>query len=64
MTPKSTRSLRADYGVISFFVGVSTVVPIIQKKLGYPPTVIVLAEIDTSLRALVCSEFGYRPDQT
>ena len=25
---------------------------------------IVLAEIDVSLRALVCAEFGYRPDQT
>ncbi len=41
----------------------STVVPLLQKKLGYPPTVIVLAEIDTTLRALVCAEFGYRPDQ-
>ena len=25
---------------------------------------IVLAEIDVSLRALVCAELGYRPDQT
>ena len=54
----------ADYGVISLFDGVSTVVPTLQKKLGYAPTVIVLAEIDVSLRALVCAEFGYRPDQT
>ena len=64
MTPNSMRAPRTDYGVISLFDGVSTVVPIIQKKLGYPPTVMVLAEIDTSLRALVCSEFGYRTDQT
>ncbi len=56
--------VNADYGVISLFDGVSTVVPTLQKKLGYPPTVIVLAEIDVSLRALVCAEFGYRPDQT
>ena len=55
---------KADYGVISLFDGVSTVVPTLQKKLGYPPTVIVLAEIDISLRAVVCAEFGYRPDQT
>ena len=55
---------KAEYGVISLFDGVSTVVPTLQKKFGYPPTVIILAEIDTSLRALVCAEFGYRPDQT
>ena len=54
----------AEYGVISLFDGVSTVIPTLQKKLGQPPTVIVLAEIDVSLRALVCAEFGYRPDQT
>ena len=56
--------VKADYGVISLFDGVSTVVPTLHKKLGYPPTVILLAEIDISLRALVCAEFGYRPDQT
>ena len=56
--------VNADYGVISLFDGVSTGLPTLQKKLGYPPTVIVLAEIDVSLRALVCAEFGYRPDQT
>ena len=56
--------INADYGIISLFDGVSTVVPTLQKKLGQSPTVIVLAEIDVSLRALVCAEFGYRPDQT
>ena len=64
MTSNSMHAPRADYGVIFLFDGVSTVVPIIQKKLGYPPTVVVLAEIDTSLRSLVCSEFGYRTAQT
>ncbi len=56
-------AVNADYGVISLFDGVSTVVPTLRKKFGYPPTVVVLAEIDVSLRALVCAEFGYRPDQ-
>ena len=56
-------AIKADYGVISLFDGVSTVVPALQKKFGYPPTVVLLAEIDGSLRALVCAEFGYRPDQ-
>ena len=56
--------INADYGIISLFDGVSTVVPTLQKELGHPPAVIVLAEIDVSLRALVCAEFGYRPDQT
>ena len=55
--------VKADYGVISLFDG-STVVPTLHKKFGYPPTLILLAEIDVSLRALVCAEFGYRPDQT
>ena len=64
--PKNTsrEAIKADYGVISLFDGVSTVVPALQKKLGYPPVVAILAEIDGSLRALVCAEFGYRPDQS
>ena len=53
----------SEYGIISLFDGVSTAVPIIQKKLGYAPVVTVLAEMDVSLRALVCAEFGYRTDQ-
>ena len=64
--PKNTgrEAIKADYGVISLFDGVSTVVPALQKKFGYPPAVAILAEIDGSLRALVCAEFGYRPDQS
>ena len=57
-------AIKEEYGVISLFDGVSTVVPTLHKKLGYPPAVAILAEIDGSLRALVCAEFGYRPDQS
>ena len=43
--------------------GVSSVVPILKKKLGYPPVAAILAECDRSLRELVCTEFGYRSDE-
>ena len=51
------------YGIISLFDGVSSVVRILTKKLGCPPTAILLAENDESLRRLVCTEFGYRSDE-
>ena len=51
------------YGVISLFDGVSTVMPILKKKFGYPPVAAILAECDLSLRELVCTEFGYRSDE-
>ena len=54
---------RGRYGIISLFDGVSSVVPILRKKLGYPPTAVILAECDLSLRQLVCTEFGYRSDE-
>ena len=50
------------YGVISLFDGVSSVVRVLTKKLGCPPTAILLAENDESIRRLVCTEFGYRTD--
>ena len=51
------------YGVISLFDGVSSVVRVLTKKLGCPPTSILLAENDESIRRLVCAEFGYRTDE-
>ena len=51
------------YGVISLFDGVSSVVRVLTKKLGCPPTAILLAENDESIRRLVCTEFGYRTDE-
>ena len=45
------------------FDGVSSVVPILRKKLGYPPVAVILAECDLSLRQLVCTEFSYRSDE-
>ena len=54
---------RGRYGVISLFDGVSTVIPILKKKFGYPPVAAILAECDLSLRKLVCTEFGYRSDE-
>ena len=39
------------------------VVPILKKKLGYPPVAVILAECDRSLRELVCTEFDYRSDE-
>ena len=61
-TPTNAVS-RGRYGIISLFDGVSSVVPILRKKLGYPPTAVILAECDLSLRQLVCTEFGYRSDE-
>ena len=51
------------YGVISLFDGVSSVVRVLTRKLGCPPTAILLAENDESIRRLVCAEFGYRTDE-
>ena len=34
-----------------------------QKKIGYAPVVVVLAENDNRIRSLVCHEFGYRSDE-
>ena len=50
------------YGVISLFDGVSSV-RVLTRKLGCPPTAILLAENDESIRRLVCAEFGYRTDE-
>ena len=50
--------VKADYEVIFLFDGVSMVVPTLYKKFGYPPTVILLAEIDISLHVLVCAELS------
>ena len=61
-TPANAVS-RGRYGIISLFDGVSSVVPILKKKLGYPPAAVILAECDLSLRQLVCTEFGYRSDE-
>ena len=61
-TPANAVS-RGRYGIISLFDGVLSVVPILRKKLGYPPTAVILAECDLSLRQLVCTEFGYRSDE-
>ena len=61
-TPANAVS-RGRYGIISLFDGVSSVVPILKKKFGYPPTAVILAECDLSLRQLVCTEFGYRSDE-
>ena len=51
------------YGIISLFDGVSSIVPIVTEKVGYPPVAVVLAENDIRIRSLVCDEFGYRPDE-
>ena len=53
---------QGDYGIISLFDGVSSVVRILKQKLGRSPTAIILAEKDEMLRSLVCAEFGYRSD--
>ena len=49
------------YGVISLFDGVSSVVPLLEKKLGCVAAI--LAENDNRIRSLVCAEFGYRSDE-
>ena len=51
------------YAVISLFDGVSSVVPILKQKFGYPPIAAVLAESDLAIRELVCTEFGHRSDE-
>ena len=50
---------RGRYGVISLFDGVSSVVPLLKKKIGFAPVVIVLAENDNRIRSLVCNEFFF-----
>ena len=55
--------VKGRYGVISLFDGVSTVMPILRKRFGYPPVAAILAECDLSLRELVCAEYGYRSDE-
>lgn len=55
--PEPTITLtHREYGIISLFDGVSSVVPILKQKLGCAPTAIILAE--KMLRSLVCAEFG------
>ena len=46
------KGVQGQYGIISLFDGVSSVV-----------AAIILAEIDEKLRSLVCAEFGYRSDE-
>ena len=60
---EKNNEMGANYGVNSLFDGVSSVVTTLRKKIGYAPRVIILAEMDTTLRALVCAEHGYRTDQ-
>ena len=55
---------RGNFGVISLFDGVSSVVPALCRKLGKNPAVIVLAEVDPALRELVSFEFGYCRQET
>ena len=55
---------RGNFGVISLFDGVSSVVPALCRKLGKNPSVIVLAEVDPALRELVSFEFGYCRQET
>ena len=55
--------VHGGYRVISLFDGVSPVVPTLTRKFGYAPTVAILAENDTDVRAVVCAEFGYRADE-
>ena len=55
--------MNGGYGVMSLFDGVSSVVPTLTRKIGYAPTVAILAENDTDVRAVACAEFGYRADE-
>ena len=45
---------KGGYGVISLFDGVSSVVPTLTRKFGYAPAVVILAENDIDVRAVVC----------
>ena len=55
--------IQGQYGIISLFDGVSSIVRILKQKLQQPPTAIILAELDEKIRGLVCAEFGYRSDE-
>ena len=55
---------KGNYGVISLFDGVSSVVPALCRKLKRNPSVIVLAEVAPALRELVSFEFGYCRQET
>ena len=55
--------IQGQYGIISWFDGVSSVVRILKQKLQQPPAAIILAELDEKIRGLVCAEFGYRSDE-
>ena len=55
--------IQGQYGIISLFDGVSSVVRILKQKLQQPPAAIILAEFDEKIRGLVCAEFGYRSDE-
>ena len=57
------KGIQGQYGIISLFDGVSSVVRILKQKLQQPPTAVILAELDENLRSLVCAEFGYRADE-
>ena len=57
------KGIQGQYGIISLFDGVSSVVRILKQKLQQPPTAIILAELDEKIRGLVCAEFGYRSDE-
>ena len=59
----AAETVKGRYGVISLFDGVSTVLPILSKKFGYPPVAAIIAECDLSLRELVCTEYGHRSDE-
>ena len=52
-----------NFGIISLFDGVSSVVPALCQKLQQAPAVAVLAEMDPALRELVSFEFGYCPQE-
>ena len=58
-----TSGIQGQYGIISLFDGVSSVVRILKQKLQQPPSAIILAELDEKIRGLVCAEFGYRSDE-
>ena len=57
------KGIQGQYGIISLFDGVSSVVRILKQKLQQPPAAIILAELDEKIRGLVCAEFGYRSDE-